>query len=648
MSSAAARGGAAPKAVGTRLAVTPPRETATAAAGALSAGFGDVLFERHPHAALVADAQGHVLRANAPAQWLAATPGDTPLGELMRRAVPAADADGGWRGVLGLPGPEGVREVAAEVLSLPGGTTAAARYLCLLAPAPAAPRRAREDDAESHFRTMADSAPVMVWMAGPDRLLEWVNRPWLAYTGRTLAEEAGNGWFDGVHDEDLERVTGIVDTAFDARVPFTMDYRLRRHDGSYRWISNHGVPRYAPDGSFLGYIGSCFDVHERKDLEERLAERTRALRLADRRKNEFLAMLSHELRNPLAPIANAAGILRLMERDNPSLARVRQIIDRQVEQLRRLVADLVDVTRLTHGQISLHKEQVLLEDLVRAAVENAQARLDAGGHTLRIDLPEARLAIEGDSVRLAQALSSLIGNAAKFTPTPSVIDIAARSTRQMLRITVSDPGQGIRPDFLPHVFELFAQQDQSLARSQGGLGVGLTLARRIAHLHGGEIEASSAGPGRGAQFTLSLPLLRRPSATPRPETEVIEAPQGYRVLVIEDNADSRDVLRLLLEIGGNEVSSAANAEEGLRLAGQFLPQIVLCDLGLPGTDGFALIEPLRKKLAGHPTLFAALTGHGREEDEARAFAAGFDAFLVKPLQPDALGRLLRSYAGKLH
>lgn len=516
------------------------------------------------------------------------------------------------------------------------------------APDAAAPWGARDDIGESYFRTMADSAPVMVWVACADRLVQWVNRPWLAFTGSTLDEACGHGWLEGVHEEDLERVTGIYDTAFDARVPFTMDYRLRRHDGAWRWISNHGVPRVAPDGSFLGYIGSCFDVHDRKDLEERLAERTRALRQADRRKNEFLAMLSHELRNPLAPIANAAGILRLMERDNPSLAHVRQIIDRQVETMRRLVGDLVDVTRLTHGQISLHREEVLLEDLVRAAVESAQARVDAGGHTLRIDLPPTRLVLDGDSVRLAQALANLISNAAKFTPAPGVIDIAARASRQVLRITVSDRGQGIRPDFLPHVFDLFAQQDQSLARTQGGLGVGLTLARRIAHLHGGDIEAASDGPGRGAQFVLSLPLVRRPRAVRRPEVAPIEAPQGYRVLVIEDNADSREVLRLLLEIGGSEVRGAATAEEGLRLAAQFRPQIVLCDLGLPGTDGFTLIGPLRRQLAGHPTLFAALTGHGRSEDEARALAAGFDAFLVKPLQPDVLGRLLRSYTNKLH
>jgi PAS domain S-box-containing protein len=356
------------------------------------------------------------------------------------------------------------------------------------------------------FHVVADSAPVMIWLAGPDRQFEWFNRPWLDYTGRELAQEQGAGWLDGVHIEDLERCAGIYHASFEARQPFTMDFRLRRHDGAYRWLMATGVPRLAPGGELDGYSGTCVDIHERKELEERLAERMRALRLADRRKDEFLAMLAHDLRNPLGPITNAVATMKAMEGGSPALTPLRQIIERQLEQLKHVIADMRDVTRVTQTRIELDKEMLAVEDLVRSAVEAAQPLIEARGHTLWVDVPATPCMVWGDPARLSQALAHLIGNAAKFTLLADTIDVRVQTDGRTVRVIVKDRGQGIAGDFLPHMFEPFAQESPSTPRTSHGLGVGLTIAKRLAQLHGGEVTGTSDGPGRGAEFVLSLPV----------------------------------------------------------------------------------------------------------------------------------------------
>jgi PAS domain S-box-containing protein len=367
-----------------------------------------------------------------------------------------------------------------------------------------------QHESESRFRLVADSAPVMIWMAGPDKQFEWFNKTWLDYTGRPLESEQGAGWFDGVHIEDLERCAGIYHTSFDARERFTMDFRLRRHDGSYGWVMATGVPRMSPDGVFHGYTGSCVDIHERKALEERLAERTRALRLADRQKNEFLAMLAHDLRNPLGPISNAVGLMQRMESETPAIAPLRQIIERQLEHLKRVIADMRDVTRIMQAKIELHPEALTVDQLVQRAVEATHEVFASRGHRLRIEGADRPLTVWGDASRLVQALGHLLANAARFTPLPGLVEVHVRTQGPMVEVHVIDRGQGIAPDFLPHVFEAFAQENHATPRTSGGLGVGLTIARRLAELHGGDIRAASEGPGRGAEFVLSLPL-RQPA-----------------------------------------------------------------------------------------------------------------------------------------
>jgi len=491
---------------------------------------------------------------------------------------------------------------------------------------------------------MIEAAPVLIWGAGLDRINDWFSPSWTAFSGRSLEDLRGDGWTRLVHPEDLDRCLGIRATSFDARAPFSMDLRLRRHDGAYRWMLDSGVPRFGSDGAAIGYVGSCVDIHERKELEESLAERTQQLRLAERRQGQFLAMLSHELRNPLAPIANAASVLRTLEHTNPILVRLREILERQVGRLGHLIEELIDVTRAAQGQITLVREKVSVESIVQAAVASSHDRLTAGGHQLDVDVPDERLFVRGDRERLAQALCHLIVNAAKFTAQPSTVSIAVRRAARTVHVSVKDHGEGIDPKFLPHAFELFAQQDQSRARTLGGLGVGLTLARRIAQLHGGDVEGFSEGPGQGSEFVLWLPVLEGDGAA-GDDAEIPKLTQSYRVLIVEDNADALESLRLQMELWGTEVSTAKSAQEALDVAERVQPQIVLCDIGLPGMDGFSLIEPMKRRLRGTPVVFAAVTGYASAGDQQRALDAGFDSFFVKPLNAASLANLLRSYPG---
>jgi len=489
---------------------------------------------------------------------------------------------------------------------------------------------------------LLEAAPVLIWSAGLDRANDWFSPSWTSFTGRRSDDLLGDGWTRSVHPEDLDRCLGIRATSFEARAPFSMDYRLRRHDGEYRWMLDNGVPRFGNDGAAIGFVGSCVDIHERKELEESLAERTQQLRLAERRQGQFLGMLSHELRNPLAPIANAASVLRTLEHTNPILVRLREILERQVGRLRHLIEELIDVTRAAQGQITLVREKTSIESIVQAAVASSHDKLTAGGHQLDVDVPDERLFIRGDRERLAQALCHLIVNAAKFTFQPNTVSITVRRAAKTVHISVKDRGEGIDPKFLPHAFELFAQQDQSRARTHGGLGVGLTLARRIAQLHGGDVEGFSDGPGQGSEFVLWLPLLDGDSADADP-AEVPRLTESYHVLIVEDNADALESLRLQMELWGTEVSTARSADEALAIAERVRPQIVLCDIGLPGMDGFSLIEPMRTKLQGSPVVFAAVTGYASAGDQQRALDAGFDAFFVKPLDAAGLANLLRSF-----
>jgi signal transduction histidine kinase len=364
---------------------------------------------------------------------------------------------------------------------------------------------------------------------------------------------------------------------------------------------------------------------------------------ANRRKNEFLAMLAHELRNPLAPIRNAVEVLRVRGAATPELEWARGVIDRQVQHLVRLVDDLLDVSRITRGKIQLKKEPVDLMAVVSRAVETSRPLIDEHGHVLTLTPALEPLWVEGDSVRLAQVLSNLLNNAAKFTEKGGNIWLTAQRDGAQAVVRVRDSGMGIPADMLGSVFDLFTQADRSLDRAHGGLGIGLTLARQLVEMHGGTIEAHSKGPNQGAEFVVRL-LLAKPALSGLPASTDADAPgnngAGLRVLVVDDNRDAAESLHLLLQLCGHQTQVAHDGPAALAACESFTPQAVLLDIGLPGMDGYEVARRLRQLPGGERLLLVATTGYGHTEDRHRSRAASFNAHLVKPIDPGELTALL--------
>ena len=391
------------------------------------------------------------------------------------------------------------------------------------------------------------------------------------------------------------------------------------------------------------YTGIVRDVTERKLLEEELRHRAEQLADADRRKDEFLAMLAHELRNPLAPIRNSLSILAPRARDDAELYTTWDVVDRQVEHLTRLVDDLLDVSRITSGKVELQKETTDVADTVNRAAEEARPFIDAHRLSLTVSLPDEPLSVEADPVRLTQVLNNLLNNAAKYTEPGGHVSVGAERQDGNAVLAVRDTGVGIAPEFLPRVFDLFSQQDSSLARTRGGLGVGLTLVRNLVEMHGGTVEALSDGPGKGSTFVVRLPLVeRRVASLSRPDGAAAPGP-GRRVLIVDDSADSAETLAILLRRFGHEVRTAGDGPRALELARQEPPDVALLDIGLPNMDGLELARRMRSDLGLTNAYLIALTGYGQDEDRRRSEAAGFDAHLVKPVDLDRLRRLLAQF-----
>jgi PAS domain S-box-containing protein len=438
-----------------------------------------------------------------------------------------------------------------------------------------------------------------------------------------------------IHPDDRERVLKAVEAAECTRSSYRDEYRVVLPDRTIRWLLARGQV-FCQEDRPAHLSGTMLDVTDRKLYEESLRE-------ADRRKNQFLAVLSHELRNPLTPMKNSMYILRRAAPGGAQAKRAQEVIERQLAQLSRLVDDLLDTTRIARNKIELRPEILELNELVCRTVEDYRAQFENAGVRLEVHPLREPTLVRGDGARLAQVVGNLLQNAAKFTWPGGSTSVTVRLSPddQHVAVHVSDTGEGIPPDMLDHLFEPFAQADRTLDRSKGGLGLGLALVKSIVELHGGEVRAHSAGPDRGAEFTVFLPLVGPAAIAPEQDFGVRSA-KRRKILIVEDNTDAADTLKEVLELQGQEVEVAYSGPEALEKARRFCPDIVFCDIGLPGMDGYEVARALRSEAKFSDTLLVALTGYALPDDLERAAEAGFDRHLTKPPMFEQINAMLGS------
>jgi CheY-like chemotaxis protein len=392
------------------------------------------------------------------------------------------------------------------------------------------------------------------------------------------------------------------------------------------------------DGHLRGFAKVTQDLSERRHAQD--------LEKASQNVNEFIATLAHELRNPLAPIRNAVHIMAQVPAGDPAQKAMRETIDRQSAQLSRIVEDMIDIARITRGALAMEHTRLDMADVVRHAVETSTPAIEAGRHTLELDLAAEEMPVSGDVHRLAQVLSNILNNAARYTPAGGSIAVRARVEGDKAVVRVRDTGRGIEPELIHRIFDMFVQGRAPLQRIGGGLGIGLALARRIAELHGGTVEARSEGVDRGSEFTLSMPLVTGAApARPQEAPEAKRPAVARRVMVVDDNVDAASMLDMLLRSLGHETRVAHDGPEALRMAQEFRPEVVLLDIGMPGIDGYEVARRLRTQAKQRALRIVAVTGWGQDADRQRSREAGFDLHLVKPVDTTDLLQALNGRNG---
>jgi two-component system, chemotaxis family, CheB/CheR fusion protein len=489
---------------------------------------------------------------------------------------------------------------------------------------------------EARFRALMNSAPVLIWVSGLEGM-EYVNQAYLEFLGVESQEVLGNAWIYFLHPEDRDRYAAAYDDAVRAMQPFEQQFRFRRADGEYRWMMAVALPQLGPAGKFAGYTGATFDISTLKEAEL-------SLRSSDQRKDEFIAMLAHELRNPLAPITNIVQMMKTQQLDAKTLEWAHEVLDRQLRNVGRMVNDLLDVSRISHGKIQLQRERVALNDIVSRSIDALRPSIDASQKQVMIEMPTARVVLFADPVRLEQVIGNLVNNAVKFTPQGGHIWVTAtRATDgREVRISVRDDGDGIAAEALPRVFDLFMQANTSLERAQGGLGIGLSLVRGLVELHGGTIQAKSDGPGSGSEFVITLPAGDGPDEVESPTPPAPARPEARRILIVDDNVDAANALAALLRQDKHEVAVAHSGPVGIEMARTFRPEVALVDLGMPGMNGYEVAERLRA--VDRHLILVAVSGYSGEDTRRRAKEAQFDEFVIKPFDVPALERLLSRHA----
>jgi len=449
-------------------------------------------------------------------------------------------------------------------------------------------------------------------------------------------------WSGAVLPEDLPENERILQDTVRRGAQNRREFRIRRRDdGAVRYIESVETVRANAQGETECVVGTNLDVTERKTAEIRLRQAVVALSDADRRKDEFLATLAHELRNPLAPIRNGLQLMKMTGVQSAALEQARSMMERQLTQMVRLIDDLMDVSRISRGNIELRKEHVPFTAVVGSAVEASRPLIERMGHELTVTFPQQPLVVDADMTRLAQVFQNLLNNAAKYSDPGGYIQLNVERQGSDVVVTVKDTGIGIAADQLPRIFEMFTQGDRSLEMSQGGLGIGLTLAKRLVEMHDGRVEVRSEGPGKGSEFVVRLPIVVEAS---KPQESGGAAEHGvrssHRILVVDDNRDGADSLAAMLKIMGNDTRTAYDGQEGVDAAGEFRPDVIVLDIGLPKLNGYEACRRIREQPGGKGVVLIAITGWGQDEDRRRSRVAGFDHHMVKPVDPQALMNLL--------
>lgn len=525
-------------------------------------------------------------------------------------------------------------------------------------------------ESEARFRNVADAAPVMIWVADITKRCVWFNKSWLDFTGRTLEQELANTRENAIHPDDFEHCTDIYFSAFEARKPYSMEYRLEQHDGSYRWILDNGVPRLAPNGEFLGFIGSCIDINDRRETErerERLLEEARQAHaqaeIANRLKDEFIGTVSHELRTPLNAILGWTQMMHGGMVSTEQTGKAIEVIERNARSQAQLIEDLLDITRITSGKFRLDLRPIDLAQVIESAVDTIQPAAETKNATIVKIFDFSSVMISGDAERLQQVIWNLLSNAIKFSPKGGSIEIRLEKIGSFVEVVVQDSGRGIEPEFLPYVFDRFRQQDGATTRKYGGLGLGLAIVRNIVELHGGTVRADSEGENKGAVFTVRLPLQTMPESQQSTLNEGSEriipaisfnnVPDSLidlnnlKIVVVDDEPDARELLSSLLKAHGAEVTQCNSAAAALEAIRKVRPQILVSDIGMPQMDGYALIKKVRELTSEEGGLVPAiaLTAYTRVEDRVRALSQGFQMFVPKPVEPSELIAAIKSLSG---
>jgi PAS domain S-box-containing protein len=490
------------------------------------------------------------------------------------------------------------------------------------------------------YETALDSTPDFFYVFDLEHRALYANEALRRTWG--VDDVRGKKWMDlGYEQWHADRHDGEIDEVISTRasvrneIPFTGTNGTRLYDYIFSPVIN-------PDGEVVAVAGTTRDITDRHAAEQSIREQAQRLAESDLVKDEFLATLSHELRNPLAPLRNSIEVLRRTEGGHEPQSSIHAMMERQVNHLVRLVDDLLEVSRISRGTLSLRHERIGLDTVVRSAVETIEPLLTAAGHTLDVELPDVAIELAGDPVRLAQILANLLNNAAKYTPHKGHIVLRVTREDDMAVVRVKDNGIGITAELMPRIFDMFTRGDRDSAHNQGGLGIGLALSRQLALLHNGTLEARSDGLGKGSELTLRLPLaagvVKHTAATPTEERSL----SGMRVLVVDDNHDAGDSLSLVLEMLGAQVSVARDGAEALELFPACQPTVVLLDIGMPGMNGYDVARAMRSGFPASDVTLIALTGWGQADDLRRARDAGFAHHLVKPVEIEKLHALLLS------